>query len=199
MRALKSLRVCVFCGASPGVSAAAINACTDLGEQIAERGHQLIYGAGGVGPMGALAASAACSSGRITGVIPKFLRQQEQADPLPQQDLILTHDLFERKQIMIDQADCYIALPGGYGTLDETLEVISLAALGLHRKPIVLVNIDGLWNPLLCLISDLLRNGFVRVGEGHIFDAVTTAAEALDTVECRLAATASDHLHQEVS
>jgi uncharacterized protein (TIGR00730 family) len=194
-----SLQVCVFCGASPHVSAAAINACTDLGEQIAERGHQLIYGAGGVGPMGALAASAARSSGRITGVIPGFLRQREQADLLPRQDLIVTRDLFERKQIMIDQADCYIALPGGYGTLDEILEVISLAALGLHRKPIVLVNIDGLWNPLLRLIADLLRHGFVRAGEGHFFDAVTTAAEALDTVEARLAATVYDHRYQEVS
>lgn len=179
------LHICVFCGATPGISEESTKACAELGELIADRGHELIYGTGGTGLMGELAVSVARRNGRIVGVIPAFLRQRERAELLPHQDLILTDDLFQRKRIMIEHADCYIGLPGGYGTLDEIMEVISLAALGIHRKPIVLVNVDGAWDQFLRLLADLLRQGFASAGVGQLFEVADSPGEAIELAEQR--------------
>jgi uncharacterized protein (TIGR00730 family) len=156
----------------------------DLGRLIAERGYRLVYGAGGIGLMGALGASMERSGGHITGVVPYFLRHREASDQLPQQELVLTRDLFERKRRMCQFADAYVALPGGYGTLDEVLEVISATALGLQEeKPLILVNVARAWDPFVYLVGQLLADGFVRGGEGDLFSVVDTPEEAIALVD----------------
>lgn len=151
----------VFCGASPGHSPRYAETASALGGLIAARGHRLVYGAGGIGLMGEVARAAA-GGAPVLGVIPEFLRSREMGDDLPPQEIVLTADLLERKRIMIDSSDAFIALPGGYGTLDEILEVVSTAALGQRVGPLVLVDVDADWDPLLRVVDGLVRRGFVR-------------------------------------
>lgn len=156
------LSIGVFCGASPGPSPRYARTASALGGLIAARGHRLVYGAGGIGLMGEVARAAAAGGAPVLGVIPEFLRTREMGDDLPPQEIVLTADLLERKRIMIDSSDAFIALPGGYGTLDEILEVVSMAALGQRVGPLVLVDVDADWDPLLRVVDGLLRRGFVR-------------------------------------
>ncbi|MEU9923034.1 TIGR00730 family Rossman fold protein [Streptomyces griseoluteus] len=180
-----SLSVCVFCGFSPGVGPRYLEAAGQLGARLGRRGHRLIYGAGTGGLMGAVAAGAAAEGGSIVGLIPDFLRVREQADELPGQRLILTGDLLERKRRMIEEADGFIALPGGYGTLDEVLEVISMKALGILSAPLVLLNVDDAWTPLVALIESLHVRGFLH--DLNVYTVVDGPVQALDHIE-RLAA-----------
>jgi uncharacterized protein (TIGR00730 family) len=168
----------VFCGFSPGPSARYAQVAAELGAGLAARGHRLVYGAGGVGLMGAVARAAAKGGAPILGVIPEFLRAKEMGDNLPPQEIVLTNDLLERKRVMIDRSDAFIALPGGYGTLDEVLEVVSMAALGQHVGPIVLLDVDDDWRPLLDYVHGLGRRGFVR--DAGILRVASTAEQALD-------------------
>ncbi|MBB5938989.1 LOG family protein [Streptomyces zagrosensis] len=177
--------LCVFCGVSGGRTPRYARAADELGELIARRGHRLVYGAGGIGLMGALAHGAARHRGDILGVIPKFLRAREMGDELPRQQVWLTEDLLERKRVMIDRSDAFIALPGGYGTLDEVLEVISMAALGLPVGPLVLVDVDDDWRVFTTLVEDLFRRDFTR--RTDLFQRAATPAEALDLAEAGLA------------
>ncbi|MGW7402386.1 LOG family protein [Streptomyces sp. NPDC054833] len=174
------LSIGVFCGASAGRSPRYAEVAAELGTRIAARGHRLVYGAGGVGMMGEVARAAAAGGAPILGVIPEFLRTREMGDELPPQELVLTTDLLERKRIMIDSADAFVALPGGYGTLDEILEVVSMAALGQRVGPLVLVDVDGDWDPLRRLVEGLLRRGFVR--DAELVRVATDPDEALDLV-----------------
>ncbi|QUH04092.1 TIGR00730 family Rossman fold protein [Saccharopolyspora erythraea] len=175
------LSVGVFCGASTGNSPRYLDVGGDLGRLLAERGHRLVYGAGGVGVMGAVARSTAAGGGHILGVIPEFLRAREMTDDLPSQELVLTGDLFDRKRMMIGGADAFIALPGGYGTVDEVVEVLSMAALGLDVGPLVLIDVAGDWDPFLDMVDGLARRGFAR--RTDLCHVVGGAAEALDLVE----------------
>ncbi|SFT31403.1 TIGR00730 family Rossman fold protein [Streptomyces sp. ok210] len=175
-----SLSIAVFCGASDGHSPRYAATADDLGTRIAAGGHRLVYGAGGVGTMGAVARAAATGGAPILGVIPEFLRTREMGDDLPPQDIVLTADLLERKRVMIDSADAFIALPGGYGTLDEILEVVSMAALGQHVGPLVLVDVDCDWDPLLRVVDGLLQRGFIR--DAGLIRIAADPREALDMV-----------------
>jgi uncharacterized protein (TIGR00730 family) len=179
------LSICVFCGFSSGHDSRFVEGGRELGTLVGERGHALVYGAAQRGLMGAVAEGAAQAGAHIVGVIPEFLRLREQADELPEQELVLTGDLFERKRLMIERADGFIALPGGYGTLDEVIEVVSMAALGVLTAPIALVDIDGVWAPLVDLIDRLHERGFLR--QKRFFTVVSTPADALNHIEAHAA------------
>ncbi|MER7080419.1 hypothetical protein SAMN02982929_01460 [Saccharopolyspora kobensis] len=178
---MAKLSVGIFCGASTGNSPRYLQLGHELGRLLAERGHRLVYGAGGIGVMGAVARGAAAEGGEILGVVPEFLRAREMSDELPSQELVLTRDLLDRKRRMIDGSDAFIALPGGYGTIDEVVEVLSMAALGLDVGPLVLIDVVGDWGPFLALVDGLAERGFVRRTDlCHVVGGVT---EALDLVE----------------
>jgi uncharacterized protein (TIGR00730 family) len=152
--------LCVFCGSSAGHSPAYAAAARRLGARLAADGVALIYGGGGVGMMGALADAVLDGGGRVTGVIPRALAQRELAHSRVA-DMRVVPDMHSRKALMADLADAFVALPGGLGTLDELLEAITWAQLGLHSKPIGLLDLNGYFAPLLALIDHAVAEGFV--------------------------------------
>src|SRR5580704_4349622 len=146
--------VCVYCGSSPGTEPGFIEAAQKLGKILAENGIRLIYGGGSVGLMGALAEAVLEHGGEVTGIIPEFLTKRERPRRLAQ-ELIVTRDMHERKATMFERADAFVALPGGLGTLEELVEQLTWAQLGRHKKPILVANINGFWEPLLGLIAHM--------------------------------------------
>lgn len=153
--------ICVYCGSSFGTDPAHEAAATRLGQMLAENDIRLIYGGGSVGLMGTVARATLDSGGSVTGIIPHFLQEREvMLSSL--EDLVVTADMHERKQLMFQKADGFIALPGGIGTLEEAVEMMTWAQLGQHRKPIVLANINGFWSPLLELLDHMRSQGFIR-------------------------------------
>jgi uncharacterized protein (TIGR00730 family) len=146
--------LCVYCGSSPGIDPAFLTAAQALGKILAENAVRLVYGGGSVGLMGALAHAVLDHGGEVTGVIPEFLIKRERPRRLPQ-EIIVTADMHERKRIMFDRADGFVALPGGLGTLEELVEQLTWVQLGRHKKPILVANIAGYWNPLLRLIDHM--------------------------------------------
>jgi uncharacterized protein (TIGR00730 family) len=156
-------RVCVYCGSGPGSDPAFAAAARAFGKILAQSKVRLIYGGGSIGLMGALATSALDHGGEVTGIIPEFLRDRELALQRVQ-EMIVTRTLHERKQIMFERADAFVALPGGIGTLEELVEQLTWAQLGRHTKPILLANINGFWNPLLALLAHMTELKFIRPG-----------------------------------
>jgi uncharacterized protein (TIGR00730 family) len=153
-------RICVFCGASSGTSPAYAELARTVGRGLAERGIGVVYGGGRVGLMGALAEAALGAGGEVIGVIPQGLVDRELAHP-DLTELRIVDTLHERKAVMADLADAFIALPGGLGTLEELAEVTSWAQLQLHAKPIGLLAIDAYWAPLLRWVDHAVEQGFV--------------------------------------
>lgn len=156
--------VCVYCGSSPGRSQIHQSAGRTLGGAIAEAGLTLVYGGGTHGIMGAVAKGASEGGGRITGIIPRFLIRKEAAGAAPQlaDNLIVTEDMHTRKHRMYEESDSFVALPGGIGTLEEIVEIMTWAQLGRHKKPIVFANIGGFWNPMLALLDHMKAEGFIH-------------------------------------
>ncbi|WP_428650450.1 TIGR00730 family Rossman fold protein [Roseibium sp.] len=153
--------VCVYCGSSFGSDPTHEASATRLGQLIAEAGLRLVYGGGSVGLMGTVANSALEAGGKVTGIIPRFLEKREvMLETL--EDLVITNDMHERKHLMFQKADAFIALPGGIGTLEEAVEMMTWAQLGQHRKPVVLANINGFWSPLLELFDHMRAQGYIR-------------------------------------
>lgn len=152
--------LCVYCGSSPGTDPGFLTAAQAFGKILAENNVRLVYGGGSVGLMGALAHAVLDHGGEVTGVIPEFLTKRERPRRLPQ-ELVVTADMHERKRTMFDRADGFVALPGGLGTLEELVEQLTWAQLGRHRKPILIANIAGYWNPLLSLIDHMRAVQFV--------------------------------------
>jgi uncharacterized protein (TIGR00730 family) len=138
-----------------------MDAATSFGRVLAKDNIGLVYGGGSVGLMGALAEAVLDGGGRVTGVIPEFLVNREHM-LLRVQDRIVTRDMHERKRIMFERADAFVALPGGIGTLEELVEQLTWAQLGRHRKPILILNIEGFWDPLCALIDHMRRLDFIR-------------------------------------
>ena len=155
--------ICVYCGSSPGTEPAFVEAAHTFGKILAENSVRLIYGGGSVGLMGALAASVLEHGGEVTGVIPEFLTKRERPRNLPQ-ELVVTRDMHERKRIMFERADAFVALPGGIGTLEELVEQLTWIQLGRHKKPVLIANIQGYWGPLLALIDHMHAVKFVPPG-----------------------------------
>src|SRR5262245_35375215 len=153
--------ICVYCASGPGNNPAFVEAATAFGKILAENGIRLVYGGGSVGLMGALAESVLDHGGTVTGVIPEFLVDREHMLTRVQ-ERVITRDMHERKRVMFERADAFVALPGGIGTLEELVEQLTWAQLGRHKKPILIVNIEGFWEPLCALIEHMERLEFIR-------------------------------------
>ncbi|GIW06811.1 MAG: cytokinin riboside 5'-monophosphate phosphoribohydrolase [Dehalococcoidia bacterium] len=152
--------LCVFCGSNAGTSPAFRRAAEHVGRTLADRGVTLVYGGGQVGLMGILADAALARGGRVVGVIPEPLAAKENAHS-GLSELHLVSSMHERKALMMELADGFIALPGGFGTLEEFFEVLTWAQLGIHRKPCGLLNVNGYFEPLLAFIDAAVRSGFI--------------------------------------
>jgi hypothetical protein len=153
-------RVCVFCGASAGIDPGYMAAARAVGEGLARRGIGLVYGGGRVGLMGAVAEAALAAGGEVIGVIPQGLVDRELAHP-GLSELLVVDTLHERKALMAERSDAFIALPGGLGTLEELAEVVSWAQLELHAKPIGLLDVGDYWGLLLAWLDMAVAEGFV--------------------------------------
>ena len=153
--------VCVYCGSGPGTNPRFVEAATALGKAFADNGVGLVYGGGSIGLMGAVAKSVLDHGGTVTGIIPDFLTKRENALN-GAQELIVTTDMHERKRLMFERSDAFVALPGGIGTLEELVEQLTWQQLGRHSKPILIANIDGFWEPLLALLTHMRATQFIR-------------------------------------
>jgi len=152
--------ICVYCGSSPGTDPAFVETAREFGKNLAQNGIRLVYGGGSIGLMGAVASSVIENGGSATGIIPEFLTAKERPRRLAQEQIV-TRDMHERKRIMFDRADAFVALPGGIGTLEELVEQMTWAQLGRHKKPILIANINGFWDPLLVLLQHMRALGLV--------------------------------------
>src|SRR4029077_9135322 len=153
--------LCVYCGSSAGTDPALVEAAQRFGKILAENEIRLVYGGGSTGLMGALAHAVLENGGHVTGIIPEFLTNRDRPRQLAQ-ELIITRDMHERKRIMFERADGFVALPGGIGTLEETVEQLTWAQLGRHRKPILLANLKGFWDSLIDVFDHMGRLGFIH-------------------------------------
>jgi hypothetical protein len=153
--------VCVYCGSGPGTNPRFVEAAVGLGKALAENGIRLVYGGGSIGLMGAVATSVLDHGGNVTGIIPDFLTARENALTRVQ-EMIVTPDMHERKRLMFERSDAFVALPGGIGTLEELVEQLTWQQLGRHSKPVLLANIERFWEPLLALIAHMRATQFIR-------------------------------------
>ncbi len=160
--------VCVFCGSKPGNHPAFAQAARDVGQLLAQHDITVVYGGGQVGLMGILADAALQAGGRVVGVIPQLLATVELLHPRATQ-MHVVDTMHARKAQMAALADAFIALPGGYGTLEELLETITWAQLGIHRKPIGLLNVQGYYDSLVQFFQQSVSRGFVRAEHMHLF------------------------------
>jgi uncharacterized protein (TIGR00730 family) len=151
----------VYAGSSPGADPAFGEAATALGRAIAARGLELVYGGGSVGLMGAVADAAMEAGGRVTGIIPRALEERE-IGHRDVSDLLVVETMHERKAMMAQRSKCFVALPGGIGTLEELIEALTWTQLGIHRKPVGLLDVSGYWGPLLALLDHAVEQRFVR-------------------------------------
>jgi len=163
---MRALNIAVYCGASLGNKPLFVEAAKELGRWIAENGHTLVYGGGKAGLMGVIADEVLGRGGEVIGVIPTFLVERELSHPNLSQ-LHIVNSMSERKNMMIQLANCYIALPGGPGTLEEIAEVISWARIGQHQNPCILFNSGGYYNKLKQFFDDMVENGFLTDGDNR--------------------------------
>jgi len=151
--------ICVYCGASNTVGETYIRLAESLGRELARRDIRLVYGGGGVGLMGACARAAHESAGDVLGIMPRFLLQKERIYTDVEHRIV--EDMHTRKMMMFDEADAFIVLPGGIGTLEEAVEILSWARLGLHAKPMAFLDEDGFWSPFFELMEHIIGGGFI--------------------------------------
>lgn len=156
--------ICVYCGSQPGRDSSYLSAGRAFGHAIAANGLRLVYGGGTKGIMGAVASGVLAAGGKVTGIIPEFLVDMEATrHSLGQLDeLIVTRDMHQRKHAMFERSDAFVTLPGGIGTLEEIVEIMTWAQLGRHRKPMVFANVGGFWDPMLELIRHMRDQGFIH-------------------------------------
>ena len=159
--------VCVYCGSSPGRDEIYAKAGHLLGRSLAKSGLRLDYGGGTKGIMGAVAEGALKAGGKVTGIIPRFLINKEATETALDRldELLITDNMHERKHSMFEKSDAFVALPGGIGTVEEIVEVMTWGQLGHHRKPIVFANVKGFWNPMLALIDHMSSEGFIHTAQ----------------------------------
>ncbi|MBQ1033088.1 TIGR00730 family Rossman fold protein [Micromonospora parva] len=177
--------ICVFCASSRTLDQRWLDLAAETGAELARRGHTLVSGGGCVGMMGALADGARSAGGRTLGVIPQSLVDLEVAD-LASDELLVTDSMATRKTVMIDKSDAFLTLPGGLGTLDELFEVWTTATLALHAKPMVLIDTDGFYRPLLDWLDALADQTFLKPAGRDLLTVATTVTEALDILESHL-------------
>ncbi|KAG9445621.1 hypothetical protein H6P81_011749 [Aristolochia fimbriata] len=178
----KFKRICVFCGSSQGKKSSYQDAAIELGQELVSRNIDLVYGGGSVGLMGLVSQAVYAGGRHVIGVIPKTLMPREiTGDPVGEVKAVA--DMHQRKAEMARQSDAFIALPGGYGTLEELLEVITWAQLGIHDKPVGLLNVDGYYNSLLSFIDQAVEEGFISPNARHIIVSAPTAKELVKKLE----------------
>lgn len=174
--------ICVYCGSGKGKNPAYAAAARSLGAGLGKHGLGLVYGGGGLGLMGEVARAALKSGAHVTGIIPEFLIAREHT--LSEIDeLVLTEDMHQRKKLMFERSDAFVALPGGAGTLEELVEQLTWSQLGRHQKPIVIANIAGFWNPFLNLLAHMRDDTFIRAGLEVSFIVVEKASEIIPAIE----------------
>jgi len=173
--------ICVYCGSGPGQNPAYAAAARTLGQALAENDIGLVYGGGGLGLMGEVARSTLGAGGRVTGIIPEFLTSREHM-LREVNDLIVTSDMHERKRLMYERSDAFVALPGGVGTLEELVEQLTWSQLGQHAKPIVIADVEGFWTPFLKLLDHMRDQAFIRKGLEVRFGVVADAREIVPKV-----------------
>ncbi|WP_120501964.1 TIGR00730 family Rossman fold protein [Roseovarius sp. EL26] len=178
---MKKLSVCVFCGARSGENPAFQDIATDMGQMLADQNWRLVYGAGDIGLMGAVARATQNAGGETFGVIPEHLLQLE-VGKTDLSKFIVTENMHERKKVMFMNSDVFVVLPGGAGSLDEFFEVLTWAQIGLHKKPIFLLNVAGYWDPLIALIDHIIGQGFADTSLRDYFHAYDT----IEKVKCHL-------------
>lgn len=176
MHPIKS--ICVFCGSKPGTDPRYQEAAIALGQGLAASGVSLVYGGGRVGLMGAVADACKDAGGRVVGIIPDFLEKRE-VGHREIDELIVVDSMHARKRIMVDRSDAFAVLPGGFGTLDETFEILTWAQLALHAKPVLLLNVGGYWDPLAALIDHMMAKGLVEPRLKSVYQFVETVPDLL--------------------
>ncbi len=176
------MNICVFCSSSSAVDGVYFAGAESLGELIGKGGHALIYGGANVGLMDHLANTVLKNGGHVTGIIPRKI-QEKQLASIHLNELIVTETMDERKALMRDKADAFIALPGGFGTLEETLEVLTLKQLDYHKKPIVFINTNGYFNDLFNQFEKSYNETFARENYRKLYSIKSTPAPALEYIQ----------------
>jgi hypothetical protein len=174
-------RVCVFCGSATGVNPVYAEVARELGRELTARKIGLVYGGGRIGLMGQVAGAVIDNGGTVVGVIPHSLALKE----IAQEDcteLIVVNTMHERKALMADRSDAFVALPGGYGTCDELFEIITWAQLGIHRKPVALLNVNGFFTPLLAWLDHIVAEGLLRQKHRDLLLVADTVPALFDTL-----------------
>jgi uncharacterized protein (TIGR00730 family) len=177
-------RVCVYCGSNPGHDPRFVAAARQFGEILAKNRIGLVYGGGSTGLMAAIARAVQEHGGEIIGIIPEFLKARERGRA---EGIIVTTDMHERKRLMFERADAFVALPGGIGTLEETIEQLTWAQLGRHKKPILIANIAGFWDPLIAMFDHVRDGGMLPSGRAVDY---LTASRVEDILPALFAAVA---------
>ncbi len=184
MTVIKNL--CVYCGSRVGLNARYEAVAHEMGKIMANQGIGLVFGAGSIGLMGVTARSVLEEGGRVIGIIPEHLHSAEVAlDELD--DIRIVGSMHERKKLMFDLSDGFVIIPGGLGTLDETFEIITWAQLGLHNKPVIIVNDGGYWDPLIALIDHVIDHEFASQSSRDLFYVVDDVSDVLSAVKAHLA------------
>ncbi|QYC11769.1 TIGR00730 family Rossman fold protein [Brevundimonas nasdae] len=173
--------VCLFCGASDAADPAYTQAARDFGKAAAEDGWRLVYGGGGVGLMGAAARSAHAAGGRVVGIMPAFLRSRERL--FDDVETVVVTSMHERKQLMYDQSDAFVVAPGGIGTLEEVVELLSWKRLDLHHKPVVFLNLNGFWNGFFELMKHSVAEGMTPASFLQAWTVADTVEDAMAQIK----------------
>lgn len=183
--------VCVYCGSGSGLNPAYAESARILGQAFGVNGVRLIYGGGSLGLMGEVARATLAAGGQVTGIIPAFLSNKERM-LRDVDELIVTDNMHERKMLMFERSDAFVALPGGIGTLEELVEQLTWSQLGRHSKPIVVANINGFWSPFLSLLQHMKSDTFIRNGLEIRFVVVERAEQILPAIVAAAAGTAGE-------
>ncbi|KAI3739939.1 hypothetical protein L2E82_30353 [Cichorium intybus] len=178
----KLKRICVFCGSRTGFRSSFTDAALELGQELVKRKIDLVYGGGSVGLMGLISETVFNGGCHVLGVMPKALLPHEISGETVG-ELRIVEDMHQRKSIMAENADAFIALPGGYGTMEELLEMVTWSQLGIHDKPVGLLNVDGYYNSLLTLFDKGVEEGFIDVSERKIMVSAITPQDLINKIE----------------
>ena len=171
--------ICVYCGSRPGENPAFAQAAQEVGRWIGEHSGQLVYGGGRSGLMGTVAEATRLAGGRVVGVIPQALVDKELANRACD-ELHIVQNMHERKAMMAERSDAFVALPGGIGTLDELCEVMTWKQLGMHDKPIIVLNAEGYWDKLVGMIDGIIDDGFAQPSARQYFSVVNSVGRLFD-------------------
>ncbi|MEM7811988.1 MAG: TIGR00730 family Rossman fold protein [Planctomycetota bacterium] len=175
-------QICVFCGSRPGDDPRFAAATRDFGRRLAGGGRRLVYGGGSFGLMGTLADAVLDAGGEVTGVIPRFLATAEVAHPRVA-DMRLVGDMHERKALMAELSDAFVAMPGGFGTLEELFEAITWGQLKIHAKPVGILNVDGYFDALLAFLDRCFDDGFIKPKYRSLYVVASTPGDLLDAID----------------